>query len=295
MLNTGTSIMIIPSLEYRAIPVVNAGLYPLCMQNENGSVNSFRQLIRNLFQKDRIPLPPQELQGSVGGSGFEAVGVKFLGYFRKYGALKPHEKILDVGCGCGRIAIPLTSYLSGDGCYAGFDINRRSIEWCNKQITPRYPSFHFKQVDLYNQAYNPKGTILSKDFIFPYRDSSFDFVNLSSVFTHLLPEDMEHYLAEIHRVLKPGGRCLITFFLLNDQSLSLMKAKKLELDFQYEFGVYRTIDQTTHEKAVAYNEEHVKRAFLQNGFELKLPVLYGSWCSRKDPVSYQDMIVAYKP
>ena len=257
-------------------------------------MNPLGQVLRNLFQKDRIPLPPQELQDSVGGSGFETVGVKFVGYFKKYGALRPDERILDVGCGCGRIAIPLTSYLSDGGSYAGFDIKRRSIEWCNKQITSRYPNFHFTHVDLYNHAYNPRGTTLSKDFRFPYEDDVFDFANLSSVFTHLLPEDMVHYLAEVHRVLKPGGRCLSTFFLLNDESLSLMKEKKLELDFQYEFGVYRVIDQTTHEKAVAYKEEYVKEAFLKNRFELKLPLLYGSWCSRKDPVSYQDMIVAYK-
>ena len=41
-----------------------------------------------------------------------------------------------------------------------------------------------------------------------------DVAFLTSVFTHMLPEDVEHYLDELARVLKPGGRTLITWFLL---------------------------------------------------------------------------------
>lgn len=263
------------------------------IQNETVCVKPVDQFIRNLFKKEKIPLPPADLQDSV-GAGFEAVGREFLGFFKKYGALKPGEKILDVGCGCGRIAIPLTDYVTGSGCYAGFDINKKSITWCTENISSRFPNFHFTHADLYNHAYNPGGTTLSKDFVFPYRDNFFDFVNLSSVFTHLVPTDLEHYLTEIYRVTKPGGRCLITFFLLNRESLALIQEKTPELDFRYEFGVYRTIDPTTHEIALAYNEDYVKEIFAQNRFGIKDPVLYGSWCGRKDPVSYQDMILAVK-
>jgi ubiquinone/menaquinone biosynthesis C-methylase UbiE len=47
---------------------------------------------------------------------------------------------------------------------------------------------------------------------FPFADSSFDFVYLVSVFTHMLPADMEHYLSEISRVLKPAAKCAVSFF-----------------------------------------------------------------------------------
>jgi ubiquinone/menaquinone biosynthesis C-methylase UbiE len=263
-------------------------------KKENIHVYSLKLLMNNLLQRNKIPIPPTELQESVGGAGFEAIGKQFFQYFQSYCALQPHEKILDVGCGCGRIAIPLTPYLANGGCYAGFDINRNAIAWCQENITSRFPNFHFTYVNLYNHAYNPGGTILSKDFVFPYRDNFFDFVNLSSVFTHLLPQDMEHYLSEIHRVMKPNGRCMITFFLLNEESLSLIRAKTPELDFKYDLGVYRTINQNTPEAAVAYKEEYIRQLFEQNRFELRTTVLYGSWCARTNPVSYQDMIIAYK-
>ena len=38
----------------------------------------------------------------------------------------------------------------------------------------------------------------------------------------MLSADMENYLKQIARVLKPGGRCLITYFLLNPESAKLM-------------------------------------------------------------------------
>ena len=53
---------------------------------------------------------------------------------------------------------------------------------------------------------------------FPCADNSFDLVFLTSVFTHMFAGDVENYLSEISRVLKPGGKCLITWFLLDEVS-----------------------------------------------------------------------------
>ena len=60
------------------------------------------------------------------------------------------------------------------------------------------------------------GRITPEAFVFPYDDDVFDVAHLSSVFTHLLPTTIDHYLREINRVLRPGGRCVSTFFVLND-------------------------------------------------------------------------------
>ena len=47
-----------------------------------------------------------------------------------------------------------------------------------------------------------------------FPDATFDFVCATSVFTHMLPAGVANYLREIRRVLRPGGRCLATFFVL---------------------------------------------------------------------------------
>ena len=68
--------------------------------------------------------------------------------------------------------------------------------------------------------YNPDGNIKTLDFVFPHKDQSFELVFLISIFTHLWAQKAGHYLVQISRVLKPGGRCLCTCFLLNPGSES---------------------------------------------------------------------------
>ena len=75
-----------------------------------------------------------------------------------------------------------------------------AIEWCQREVTSRYPNFRFTHVDVFNAAYNPSGALRASEFSFPYRAEQFDLVFLYSVFTHLLPEALEHYLSEIGRV-----------------------------------------------------------------------------------------------
>jgi SAM-dependent methyltransferase len=148
--------------------------------------------------------------------------------------------------------------------------------------------------DIYNKYYNPSGKCESCDFQFSYEDESFDFVFLTSVFTHMLPPDMENYFAEIARVLKPGGRCLITFFLLNEESLRLVDAKESTLDFQYRGEGYRTINPRAPEEGLGYDESYILSLYKKNGLAIEEPIHYGNWCQRKSFLSFQDIIVATK-
>ena len=70
--------------------------------------------------------------------------------------------------------------------------------------------FHYIMI-LYNQD-----DLSATQFTFPYKAKSFDVIFLFSVFTHMLPDEIEHYLKEISRMLKPGGICLTTLFLYED-------------------------------------------------------------------------------
>src|SRR5205085_1691778 len=120
------------------------------------------------------------------------------------------------------IAVPLTGYLNRSGCYHGFDIVPDGIAWCRKQISPRFPHFHFQLADVHNPLYHPAGRCPAEEFSFPYDNGTFDVVLLASVFTHMRPAAVERYLAEVARVLKPAGRCLSTFFLLNPIAQELL-------------------------------------------------------------------------
>ena len=248
--------------------------------------------VRNT-QKDEL-IPPPELRASVGPGDFKKIGEEFFRYFRTLCDLKPDERVLDVGCGVGRMAIPLLNYLEGNGEYEGFDIIKQNIDWCNQHISPMHPRFHFHWVNVFNKYYNPDGEILASEFTFPFGEEAFDFVFATSVFTHMLPQDMEHYFAEIRRVLKRGGRCLITFFLLNNESLNLIKQGRSTIDFKHGAGNYRWKDDKVPESAIAYDEEYIRSLYDKNKLRIKEPIRYGSWCGRSTFLSYQDIIIAEK-
>lgn len=237
--------------------------------------------------------PPARLQ-FVGYGDFRKIGQDFLRLSRELAGLRPDAHVLDVGCGIGRIAVPLTEYLSPAGAYDGFDVVADGIDWCRRVITRRFPRFRFQRVDVYNKAYNATGSIQPADFRFPYADNVFDFVILVSVFTHMLPADMEHYLAEITRVTKPGGRSLITYFLLNDQARQLMAEGKSTLDFRFAKDGFWTFDEGTPEFGVAYEEQELLARYQRLGWRVLLPVHYGVWCGRQPYVDYQDIVVAEK-
>jgi SAM-dependent methyltransferase len=249
--------------------------------------------IMDFFTKRDGMIPPRSMI-FIGGGDFIKVGEGFKKHFIDLGNLQPTDRVLDVGCGIGRMAIPLTSYLTKEGEYWGLDIVQTAIDWCQQRITPKFNNFHFLHSDIFNKEYNPKGRILAREYRFPFEDDFFDFVMLTSVFTHMLPPDVEHYMGEIARVLKAEGRCLITFFILNEESLGLVQAGKSQLDFKYDVGNCLSTDINTPEAAIAYHEGFVKGLFEKNGLVIYPSPYYGSWCGREMFHTYQDLIVAKK-
>lgn len=130
--------------------------------------------------------PPKRLCALVGErDDFKTAGTEFFGYFKNLVNLQPSDKVLDVGCGLGRMAIPLLTYLKPSAEYEGFDIMKVCTNWATQNITSKYPNFHFQHVDIYNKFYNPHGQLSAKDYVFPYGCSAFDFVFATSVFTHM--------------------------------------------------------------------------------------------------------------
>ena len=239
-----------------------------------------------------VPMPPRSLVAFVGGHDFTLVGEVFKRHFVDLAHLRQDHKVLDVGCGVGRVAVSLTSYLSPDGEYWGFDVAKSGVQWCRKEISPRYPNFHFEWCDVYNKVYNQTGKQHARGYTFPFDDNTFDFVFAVSVFTHMLPNDLEHYLAECSRVLKSGGKCLATFFLLNVESRTLMAAGSSTQQFAHEIDGCWLADRHMPEAAVAYEESLVRQLYEKCGFSTENSIYYGSWCDRASFMDYQDMIIA---
>jgi len=242
----------------------------------------------------RDPLLPPRERMFVGCGDFVAVGREFTGYLVGLAGLRPDERLLDVGCGIGRLAVPLTRYMSRRGRYDGFDVVADGIAWCREKITRRFPHFRFLPADVRNRYYNPGGGVEAAGYVFPYPDGVFDVAVLASVFTHLTPPDAARYVAEVARVLRPGGRCLATFFLLNEESRRLSAAGAACRTFLDEREGMATVNPDCPERAVAHDEGFVRRLLGRHGLRVSEPVRYGSWCGRAEHLSHQDLVLAVK-
>lgn len=240
-------------------------------------------------------VPPTELQ-FVGGGDFASVGQEFLTHFIELCDLQPNDQVLDVGCGVGRMAVPLLDYLSDEGSYDGFDPVLGGVEWCQTHVQPLHERFSFTHVDLYNGQYNPSGSVDANTFEFPHSDKSLSFIFLTSVFTHLLPDAVEQYLLEIERVLQPGGRVLATLLLLNRESLSLIEAGRSRVvELPYHHETHRVANEHIPEAVIAYDEDFVRSLFARTSLKLREPINYGTWCGRAVGRSHQDILIADRP
>lgn len=243
-----------------------------------------------IFRKSRKLLPPRRLN-FVGSPDFENVGKEFYGHFEKLGGLQTTDAVLDIGCGVGRMALPFTDYIRPPGSYLGFDIVKKGIAWCQQNITTRYPHFRFIHADIENKFYNPRGKVLSQEYRFPAGGGTFDFSFATSVFTHMLPEEVTHYIKEASRVTKKGGKVFFTFFLIPQGYSTHFETDAIT--FQY---IYHNIAFYSHkdcvEAEVGYPEEWVRKIMEDSNFSI-LKIYPGKW---KDPdgISYQDIVVAHK-
>jgi SAM-dependent methyltransferase len=165
-----------------------------------------RRTIRRLEQQDAeyraanpsVVVPGAELRFNVVGAidipGFIAGGRRTsedieTALAQAGASVAGMSRALDFGCGCGRLLLEAVRRWPNVR-WAGSDVDARAIEWCAANL--------------------PNATILVNDPLppLPFGDAEFDLIWCGSVFTHLDEERQNAWLAELHRVLAPGGYLL---------------------------------------------------------------------------------------
>ena len=194
-------------------------------------------------------LPPMRLRMDVGHGDFRSIGAASRKLLIRHG-LQPNDRVLDIGSGIGRVAIPLTEYLSREGSYEGFDVIGRWVRWCRRNITPVHPHFRFTHVRVSNSHYG-RGGVDPSQFRFPYPDASFDFAFAMSVFTHMTLDGVRNYIAEAHRVLRPGGTLVASFFFAEKD------LRDVVLNFTVDRGSYRLLSEDDPDWAIAFDPSMV--------------------------------------
>lgn len=208
--------------------------------------------------------------------------------------IKANDKILDLGCGCGRIAIHFLDYLNDKGEYIGIDNNKKLLSYCENNIAILKDNFKFKYIDVYNGAYSKEGSISPKEVVFPLEDESVDVVIMHSVFTHMFIGDINAYLKEVHRVLKKGGKLVASLNLSNEFTQNQIKMDNSNLNIKYKVDDNSfTLDKKIPESGFAHNEEKIKELYWKIGFFIK-KIEYGVWASKELTGEFHDYIFSQK-
>jgi SAM-dependent methyltransferase len=238
--------------------------------------------------------PPIALRRQVGVLGtLDGVGREFVTYLRLLGGLKVSSKVWDSGCGCGLLELALEQ--SGwQGTLLGTDIHKPCIQWAGRTISRRQPSFRFEHADIYNAAYWPRGKLTAREWFAQFHEGDFDLIVAKSLFTHMLPDELELYLSEIARRLKPSGSALLTFFLLNEEQRALEARGKNEIGFIRQDDRYSVRLVQAPTAAVGYDEKYLLGKLQASGLKSGPVLHYGTWSGRADGLSFQDIILVQR-
>lgn len=163
-----------------------------------------------------VPLPPASMRRGNehlrDDSQFLTSARNSVELLREVG-LKPSSRVLDFGCGPGRVAIGLIQSGWFDGSYVGVEVVAKQVEWCIAEISSRHPAYRFVYVDAQNDRYNPDGR---HERQLPVDDGEVDMFFAFSVFSHMRGNETLAYLREVRRALSEEGRAYITAFVQDD-------------------------------------------------------------------------------
>ncbi|WP_394773565.1 class I SAM-dependent methyltransferase, partial [Flavobacterium sp.] len=210
--------------------------------------------------------------------------------------LNRNQLLSFTGMGCSLLPefAPLTKYLSHTGKYEGFDVVKKGIVWSQKHIAKEFQNFNFQYIPLNNDLYHLTEK-KAESFVFPYEDNTFDTVFLFSVFTHMQPLEVQNYLKEIYRVLKPNGKCLSTFFLYDEVIENEISEKSRSFSFPYNKGNYRLMNEKVPSANIAFSEVYLNAMIQESHLKIENKI-YGRWANREanDLYDFQDILVLEK-
>ncbi len=215
-------------------------------------------------------LPPNYLRVRIGvGNRIFNNQAHYLTHARDFwlfvfseGLATMRSNVLDIGCGCGRWAHWLRDYnfrgRQFSGVYVGIDIDPEQIAWCERNFD--HERFRFHHSTDSSVSYNQEGG--KSDYRIPEADGTFDLVFSNSLLTHVLDQQLENYIRESYRLLKPGGSIMHSHFNLDYPPATYGTRHT----FRHPMGNAQVESLAQPEAAVAYRTEYLFRVCREAGF-----------------------------
>ncbi len=173
---------------------------PIILSYQSGQVTTLNRC-QGAYFEDQLPIPGSDIFKRVSGDEnpftFRYVGystfLKLEALCEKYhaGSFATIDRVLDWGCGCGRVTRYFSKYKSDTEIH-GIDIDKTGINWLNENL------------DFGNFAH------IQPNDLTPFPDNHFDFIFGISIFTHLTEEDHFFWLKELQRIVSKNGIIAVT-------------------------------------------------------------------------------------
>jgi SAM-dependent methyltransferase len=240
------------------------------------------------------------LSDVVGGGNPELVASEIISVLARHVDLGAQRSVLDVGCGCGRIAAGLTQFLNETTDYIGVDIVPGLVEFGRKFITPRYSRFKFLLLDEGNftyDAWRPEGRVVDITKLSEACPAgSVDLAISISLFTHLDYAAAVFLLKNISRMLASGGRAFVTIFVVDAEARRHIESGTTGFRFAHrtpssELSAEKIEDPTF---AVGYDVEKMDELVGSAGLHRERWIR-GYWSQGNSGETFQDALLLRKP
>jgi ubiquinone/menaquinone biosynthesis C-methylase UbiE len=227
---------------------------------------------------DGVAIPPIEMRDRVRKSAILAEDFLLEGR-QAYEAIRAmldrngiilgsDSKVYDFGCGCGRIARHFFGVELG--AFFGSDVDEKLIGWNIENLK----SESVREVSFFTNGYLPPT---------PMPEGSVDFLYSISVITHMNAEAQTAWLAEMARVVRPGGHVLISFVERPPEKMKdgILVVERVDREFQREwlgrnkapsvyYNTYNTADYLAEQLSFGCDRVDVERKAVRGHQDLIL-------------------------
>jgi SAM-dependent methyltransferase len=245
-----------------------------------------------------------EMNDWVGGSDPEAVGEACRSILDRYLPIDSSSRLLDFGCGVGRVLMSVLKHKPEVAHVTGFDIMPQVIRFCDTHIASAFPQTKFELIQGSNDHYNhfiaaagasvPKShALLQSQYA-----SAFTGAYAFSVFTHVELADFRSLLGLLSSLLVPGGTLLFTAFLLTpfsrhsiQRGTTMFPLSNAVTEAQGQVLIGNVADRLGF---IAFDLPLVEQMVFEAGLILT-HLEHGSWADGQFSPSLQDVIVCRRP
>lgn len=133
----------------------------------------------------------------LGRTVFSLSGTVYANSFIQAAALRPEDRVMEVGSGLGRILTASQHRVSGEELYVGIDLSYQMVRRARSDQEGHCSRLHF---------------LVASGLQMPFHPQCFDVVLLSHVVKYLTDPQLRMVLAQVRELLRPGGRIILWEF-----------------------------------------------------------------------------------